>query len=63
MLNFGISTLTILSGNTVYVEMFVIQEVPEQQMVSDQEHSREVLQILTLFLRFSHGSYFLPPLE
>lgn len=49
--------------NTVDVEMFSIQEGPEQLMVGDQEHSQEVLQILTLFLHCSHGGYFLQLLE
>lgn len=49
--------------DTVCVEMFLIQGVPEQQIVGDQEHSQELLQILTLFLRCSNGSYFLPLLE
>lgn len=43
--------------DTVYVGMFLIQEVPEQLMVGDQEHSQEVLQILTLFLCCSRGGY------
>lgn len=49
--------------DTVDVEMFLIQEVPEQLMVGDQEHSQEVLRILTLFLHCSHGGYFLQLLE
>jgi len=45
--------------DTVRVEMFLIQEVPEQLVVGDQEHSRKVLQILTLLLHCSCGGYFL----